>query len=322
MIYTVTLNPSVDRTLHLPGLRIGELNRAKSATIDLAGKGVNVSVALRALGIDSVLLGFAGGATGRYLVDGLRDRGYTCAFHEVEGETRSNLTVVDDGSGQVTKLNEPGPTVSLADLGALMAFMERIGEGDVCVLSGSLPPGAPVDAYARLVHRVRLQGAYVALDASGRALAEGLRAAPDLIKPNLAEVRELLRVVLAEPEAWAKAVHALRRRGAGHVLLSAGKDGALSDDVMSTLWARPPIIDEASPVGAGDALLAAWLYARERGLDVRERLRWAVACGTAAAELDGSRMPSREAVEELRSRVDVQSIGAAHVQASRRERER
>ncbi|MGC9360824.1 MAG: 1-phosphofructokinase [Anaerolineae bacterium] len=311
MIYTVTLNPSIDRTLHLRGLRVGELNRADSAAIDLAGKGVNVSVALRALGLESVLLGFAGGATGRYLVDGLRERGYTCAFQQVRGETRSNLTVVDDASGQVTKLNEPGPMVSPTDLDALMATIERIGDGDVCVLSGSLPPGAPSDTYARLISTLRSQGAHVALDASGAALAEGLMARPDLIKPNLAEARDLLDVSLNGPQAWAEAVHALRERGARHVVLSLGKQGAVSDEGGSTLWARPPVIEEASPVGAGDALLAGWLYARERGLDETERLRWAVACGTAAAGLDGSRMPCQEAVEEMRLQVEVQLIRAA-----------
>jgi 1-phosphofructokinase len=311
MIYTVTLNPSIDRTLHLQGLRVGELNRAESATIDLAGKGVNVSVALGALGLESVLLGFAGGATGRYLVEGLRDQGYTCAFRRVEGETRSNLTVVDDASRQVTKLNEPGPTVSAEDLDALMVAMERIGDGDVCVLSGSLPPGAPRDTYARMTSRLRSQGAYVALDASGRALAEGLSAAPDLIKPNLAEAQELVGAEPSHPQAWAEAVHALCGRGARRVVLSLGKQGALCDDGESTLWARPPAIEEASPVGAGDALLAAWLHAREHGLCEREGLRWAVACGTAAARLDGSRMPSLEAVEEMRLLVDVQPVGLA-----------
>jgi len=305
MIYTVTLNPSIDRTLHLQGLRVGELNRAESVGIHLAGKGVNVSVALRKLGLESVLLGFVGGATGRYLADGLRGRGYTCEFQQVKGETRSNLTLVDDASGQVTKLNEPGPMVSSADVDALVGRLEDIAGGDVCVLSGSLPPGAPSDAYARIVRKLRSQGVYVALDASGSALMEGLAAAPDLIKPNLAEARELLAEDLDDSKAWAKAVHALQRRGAGHVVLSLGKQGAISDDGSGALWARPPAIKEASPVGAGDALLAGWLYAREQGADERERLRWAVACGTAAAMLDGSCMPSKERVEGMRLRVEV-----------------
>lgn len=309
MIYTVTLNPSIDRTLHLCQLAVGGLNRAKSVIIHLAGKGVNVSVALRQLGMRSVILGFVGGATGRYLADGLRARGYRCAFLEVEGETRSNLTIIDDETGQITKLNEPGPTVSMSDINALLKSMDGIANDDVCVLSGSLPPGAPSDTYARMVQTLRRQGAFVAVDASGEALKEALPAQPDLIKPNLAEASEALGWSLEGSAMWLDALRALRDRGAGHVVLSLGAQGAVSCGGAEALWARPSAITEASAVGAGDALLAGWLYASERGVDGAERLGWAVACGTAAAMLDGSAMPTREAVEDLRARVKVDSLG-------------
>jgi len=305
MIYTVTLNPSIDRTLHLQGLSVGGLNRASSVRIHLAGKGVNVSVALRQLGMRSVILGFVGGATGRYLADGLRAQGYQCAFQEVAGETRSNLTLVDDETGQVTKLNEPGPTVSIDDIDAFLRSMDRIVNGDMCVLSGSLPSGAPSDTYARMVQALRRQGAFVAVDASGEALQEALPAQPDLIKPNLIEASEVLGQRLEGSAVGLDSLRALRERGAGHVLLSLGARGAMSYGASDALRARPPTITEASAVGAGDALLAGWLYAKERGADEGGCLSWAVACGTAAAMLDGSAMPTREAVEAVRSQVKV-----------------
>lgn len=309
MIYTFTLNPSIDRTLHLDQLEVGGLNRATSVTTDLAGKGVNVSVALRQLGVRSVLLGFVGGAAGRHLGEGLTAQRYECAFCEVAGETRSNLTILEDGCGRTTKLNEPGPVVTEAELGRLMNMANRVGSGDMGVLSGSLPPGAPDGTYAQLVTQLRGQGAFVALDASGEALRQALAARPHLIKPNLAEAEELLGRSLDLRVARRENLSALRALGAERVLLSMGAQGAISYDDGVALWARAPRITEASAVGAGDALLAGWIYAWHRGLPAEERVRWAVACGTAAATLDGSTMPTRTLVEDVLAQVAVGSLG-------------
>jgi len=309
MIYTFTLNPSIDRTLHLDQLEVGGLNRATSVTTDLAGKGVNVSVALRQLGVRSVLLGFVGGAAGRHLGEGLTAQRYECAFCEVAGETRSNLTILEDGCGRTTKLNEPGPVVTEAELGRLMNMANRVGSGDMGVLSGSLPPGAPDGTYAQLVTRLRGLGAFVALDASGEALRQALAARPHLIKPNLAEAEELLGRSLDLRVARRENLSALRALGAERVLLSMGAQGAISYDDGVALWARAPRITEASAVGAGDALLAGWIYAWHRGLPAEERVRWAVACGTAAATLDGSTMPTRTLVEDVLAQVAVESSG-------------
>ena len=309
MIYTVTLNPSVDRTLHVDELTVGGLNRATSVATHLAGKGVNVSVALQQLGVRSVLLGLAGGATGRQLAEGLAARGLSCAFCEVAGETRSNLTILEDGCGRTTKLNEPGPKVTEAELDQLMGMADRVGTDDLCVLSGSLPPGVPAGSYARLARRMRERGAFVALDASGEPFRQALVARPHLIKPNVAEAGELLGCSLEGKAAWAEALQALHAMGAERVLLSLGPQGAASYEDGLAWWARPPGITEASAVGAGDALLAGWVYAWQRDLLPPERLRWAVASGTAAATLDGSAMPSRSLVEDVLAQVEVESLG-------------
>jgi len=309
MIYTVTLNPSVDRTLHVDELAVGGLNRATSVTTYLAGKGVNVSVALQRLGVPSVLLGLAGGATGRQLAEGLAALGLSCAFCEVAGETRSNLTILEDGCGRTTKLNEPGPVVTDADLDRLLGMADGIGPGDLCVLSGSLPPGLPDRTYGQLVTRLRGQGAFVALDASGEPFRQAMVARPHLIKPNVAEAGELLGRSLEGKAAWTEALTALHAIGAERVLLSLGPQGAASYEDGLAWWARPPGITEASAVGAGDALLAGWICAWLQDLPPPERLRWAVACGTAAATLDGSAMPSRSLVEDVLAQVEVESLG-------------
>jgi 1-phosphofructokinase len=311
MIYTVTLNPTIDRTMRFPRLVIGALNRATSSRCDLSGKGVNVSVVLRRLGVESVVMGLAGGLAGRVLVEGLRAQGHRCDFVEVAGETRSNVTVIDEATGVTTKLNEPGPTVTEADLQALEErLLGRLQPGDVCVFSGSLPPGAPEETYARFITQVHRRGGLAVLDTSDQALAAGCAARPEWIKPNQVEAEALIGRPLAAEGALVQDLRALLALGAQRVLLSLGSRGAAYAD-GTTMWlAEPPPIVEVSAVGAGDALLAAALWAWQRGLGAKEIVRWAVACGTAAALEDGTAMPSWERVQEMYGGVQVRPLNS------------
>ncbi|NLG49771.1 MAG: 1-phosphofructokinase [Chloroflexi bacterium] len=306
MIYTVTLNPTIDRTIHFPALKIGELNRATDSRTDLSGKGINVSVTLGRFGVETVITGFIAGVYGQVLLEGLRSQGYTCDFTEVAGETRSNITVIDQATGVTTKLNEPGPTVTEDDL---CAFEERlvghIQKGDLCVLSGALPPGAPVDTYAHLVRAIQAKGGWAALDTSGPALAEGCRARPDFIKPNFDEALSLTQNRMDTPVALVKGLESILAMGPRRVLLSLGARGAAvaSDDYV---WlARPPQIKEVSAVGAGDALMAGALWAWEQNLPTEEILRWATAAGTATATEDGTAIPSWERIKQVYEQVQV-----------------
>lgn len=307
MIVTVTLNPSLDRTLHFPGVAWGAVNRASSSVLDLSGKGVNVSIALRQLGQESILMGLAAGAFGRVLVEGLEAQGYRCDFLSTPGETRSNVTVIEDSTGRSMKLNEPGPPASSE---ALAALEERLGAllspGDIVALAGSLPPGAPVDTYGRLVAVAHTRGALVALDSSGPALAAGCRAAPDLMKPNLHEAAELLGRPAGDD--LSATLVALRALGPARVLLSLGAAGAAYADGTGCWRATPPPITEVNSVGAGDAALAGAIAAWAEGRPPEELLRLAVATGTATACLDGTAFPRREAVEAIYSRVAIESL--------------
>jgi len=310
MIYTVTLNPTIDRTMHFPRLAIGELNRASSSRIDLSGKGVNVSVALRIFGVQTVLLGISAGVFGRMLVDGLRAQGFECHFYDVDGETRSNVTVIDDATSVTTKLNEPGPTVTEADLAAFMELLaSRIVARDLVVLSGSLPPGAPVATYARLIEGIQARGGMAVLDTSGPALEAGCAAYPEWIKPNLDEARELVGMPFARPDHLAPGVRAILALGPRRVLLSLGSRGAVLGDEQGIWWAQPPSIAEISAVGAGDALMAGALWASFcRGFSPPEVARWAVASGTAAAMQDGTSMPTRAQIEEVYRHVTASAL--------------
>ena len=332
MFYTVTLNPTLDRTMGFPGLRVGMLNRATSSRTDLSGKGVNVSRALHVFGIDSVVMGFQAGVYGRILAEGLCGEGFVCDLVQVEGETRSNVTVIDEARGVTTKLNEPGPTVSEADIAAFGdRLLSRLNEGDVCIFSGSLPAGAPDDTYARLIAGAGANGARTVLDTSGSALAAGCEAGPWLVKPNDIEAVELLSgsraaagssfTAIESPEsgpfgdaALLEAMGAILALGPRICLLTLGSEGAAyaaasgSESEPGVWWGRPPRVREVSAVGAGDAALAGMLWAWREGLANDKIVRWAVASGTAAAMEDGSGMPSLPRIREAYAQVEVMRL--------------
>jgi len=309
MIYTVTLNPTIDRTMLFPRLEVGALNRAERSHTDLSGKGVNVSVALKRFGLESTLWGFAAGTYGRLLISGLEAQGYRCAFDTVEGETRSNVTVIDQATGVTTKLNEPGPTVGE---NALAALEERMAaallDGDLVVMSGSLPPGAPQDTYARLICVIQKRGAIAALDTSGPALQAGCGARPDWIKPNDVEAQDLTGLTLDGDEAAKQALDAIHRLGPKRILLSLGPRGALLSQDGHAWWATPPAIEEVSAIAAGDASFTGCLWASLQGMPGDQCARWAVAAGTATAMVDGSAVATRKQMEQVYRQVTVRIL--------------
>ena len=198
MIVTVTLNPSLDRTLSVPQFEPGAIHRAEFIRQDLGGKGINVSRALRALSIPSQMVAILAGRTGRSLREGLSAEGNAVHSLEVSGETRQNITLLDESTGVYTKINEPGPTLDPEHIAALKHRIEEMVQpGDLWALCGSLPPGAPHDLYAELVTIVQQRGGLAFLDTSGPAFRVGLTAGPFAIKPNSDEAAQVLQVPLA-----------------------------------------------------------------------------------------------------------------------------
>jgi 1-phosphofructokinase len=309
MIYTITLNPSIDRTLYLEKLNIGEVNRAEASRIDLAGKGVNVSIALRALGLPSVIMGLAGGMMGQVLVQGLTERGLICDFIPIGGETRSNITVVDRENHVTTKLNEPGPVVSLAEIDQLLERMiTLLHPGDICVFCGSLPPGAPVETYARFISAVKSRGAKAILDTSETALALGCATGPDWIKPNVVEAEGLIHSSFSDATHWSERLAGLIAAGPENVLLTLGAEGAVVANADEAWLAVAPPIVASSTVGAGDAALAGAIYAWQQGLTAEDIVHWAVAAGTAAVMQEGTRMPTMNQIRSLYNDVTTRSL--------------
>lgn len=300
MIYTVTLNPSLDRTFYLAGFKAGEVNRANSTRVDAGGKGLNVARALVHFGADCITLGFSGGLTGELLELSLAKAGVATAFTKLDHESRSNITIVDTETWTTTKLNEPGPTVTRPEFDRLEACLkERVRQGDVVAFCGSLPPGAAKDYYAHLIHLVRQAGALCALDTSGEELVLGSRAAPDWLKPNLEEAYSLTGVNTRDPAQWLTALARIHTFGVQYILMTAGERGAILSHNGHVWHAKPPQVRVSSTVGAGDASLAGALYAWRQRLSLEDIARWACASGTAAVSLEGSMMPSLQQVRDI-----------------------
>ncbi|MDL4771857.1 MULTISPECIES: 1-phosphofructokinase [Thermomonosporaceae] len=288
MIVTLTLNPSLDRTIEVDELTRGAMIRARSARLDPGGKGVNVSRALLASGIASTAVVTVGGADGEQLHRLLRAEGMAVRAVPVAGTTRSNVTIAEPG-GVVTKLNEPGAALTRAELDAVAEMVVAEAETASWVVGcGSLPPGVPAAMYAELCRAFAPAGIRVAIDSSGPALLAAVAAGPDLIKPNREELAEAVGRPVDRFSDVVGAARELRARGARTVLVSLGADGAVLVDDDGILAGSAPVDRPSSTVGAGDALLAGFLAAGARGPEAfREALAW----GAAAVGLPASRMP-------------------------------
>jgi 1-phosphofructokinase len=295
-VVTVTANPAIDHTVWIPGFRAGEVNRVAAEDRSPGGKGVNVAAALRALGVGRVeVTGFLGAENcglfeAFFAAEGIGDR-----FLRVPGATRTGIKIVDDSTGDTTDVNFPGPALGPDDVDELAAVVAEAAEGAAwVVLSGSLPPGAPVDLYARLTAAAHAGGAAVALDTSGPALAAAVPAGPDLVKPNAEELVELAGRPLPSRTARLAAADDLRAAGVDTVVVSLGGEGALFVAGEGAVVARPPPVAVRSTVGAGDAMVAGTIAALLRGEPLTGVARLATACGAAAVAGVGPRLDPAE----------------------------
>jgi 1-phosphofructokinase family hexose kinase len=289
VIVTVTPNPSIDRTLTVPVIRRGEVIRATTVSDEAGGKGINVARALVDMGHDASAVVPASRSTASRLRDLVGQRP-PLEVVPIEGAIRVNLSLVEP-DGTVTKVNEPGPTLSEAETERLIDAVARTVAGDASVEwvvgCGSLPPGAPEDFYGRLIDRLG-PAVRVAVDADRGALRSAVAHRPGLIKPNRAELAELVGTPLATLGDVVDAASELTSTGVGRVLVSLGSDGAVVVDATGTACHATAAIDDvANPVGAGDALLAGFLAG---GADVGA-LPSAVAWSVAACRAAGTRMP-------------------------------
>lgn len=309
MIYTVTLNPAVDRELTINEFAFDTVLRASEARVDCGGKGFNVSRMLASLGASSVALGFAGGKAGQLLAEALVELDIETAFTWIDGETRTNVSIVTEQHDRYLKVNESGPTISAADQRELLAHIERlIQPGDWWVLAGSLPPGVPDSIYAEMVGLIQSGGGQTILDTSGAALIEGCGERPFLIKPNDSEASSLSGLPIASPQDAVAAAQKIQQFGPQNVVISLGKAGAIFYDGQVAWLAQSPVIEERNPIGAGDSMVGGLVYGLSQGKPVAEALAWGIACGAATASLAGTAVGSADLVQTLLAQVKITKL--------------
>jgi len=319
---TITCNPAIDTTYLIDRLSPGAINRVERVLPAAGGKGNNVARVLARLGHTPIATGFAGGHTGRFIEDGLRAAGVAPAFVAISGDSRICFTVVEQETGRTTEIREPGSGVTHAEVDRLVARVSDLAaETDVAVISGSLPPGAPPDLYARLIGMLKAANVYVALDSSGEPLRAGAAACPDLIKPNREELGDLLRAAMDSYPTEPTFPEHPRLIGQvvpvdGTILLSQGADGATLLRRSRSYRATPPRIEAINTVGAGDALLAGFLHARATGMDYRESLAFAVATGTASALAESVGAVDPTEIERLRAKITISNVASTMVGAT------
>lgn len=309
MIYTVTLNPALDKTAQVPRFTVDEVNRITGLREDPGGKGINVSKVIDRLGGRNRAVALLGGSVGAKIAGMLDEAGIDVWAFEASGETRTNLKVVDDELDTHTDINEPGPEATVAQLDTMLsALVQELAHGDIVVLSGSLPKGAPVGTYGAWARACAKAGAKVFLDADGDALTRGLDALPYLVKPNDAELSRLCGRTLEDEREIAVVARTLVDRGIARVVVSMGGKGAVMAEKDRVLLARSPKVRVGSTVGAGDSVVAALAYAEERGMSLDETARLAMATGAANVMQSGTQAAERDLVDSLLGKVTLEEL--------------
>lgn len=310
VIVTVTMNPAIDKTVEVEEFVCRGLNRIRKVEYDAGGKGINVSKTIRELGGYSVATGFLGGNNGQIIANVLREKGITCDFVCVSGETRTNTKVVED-DGSLTELNEPGALIQDEDINELKKKLLRYADEDtIFIFAGSIPKGVPKDIYGELIGLVKEKGACVLLDADGEAFYKSIEAGPDMIKPNQVELEEYFGLQEGtDITEVIKAAESLEKKGVKNIVVSMGKSGALF--LMEDYKVRCPglSVKAHSTVGAGDAMVAALAYAWDHQFGKEETVKLCMATSAGAVTTIGTKPPSREVVDDLMKQVTIKKIG-------------
>jgi 6-phosphofructokinase 2 len=307
LIYTVTLNPALDRTLHVESLAPGQSTRIRSEARFAGGKGIDVSRALREMGSDSIALGLVGGFDGKELEGRLLLSGVACRFTHIANETRTNIIIQDESNGAETALLARGPEVQPPELMDFLDVLERSLDMSFLVISGSLPPGITPEVYSRMITIGNERGAKVVLDTAGEAMRQSIRAHPAVIKPNRYELAELAGRTLPDTRAIADYAVGLLDL-VETVLISLGADGIVMVTKNQVVHARPPKVAVKSTVGAGDCAVAGFVHGMAVGDSATAALRRAVATGTAATLNPGTGLCRCADVDAILPQVTVEEV--------------
>lgn len=309
-IATITLNPAIDHTAAVPDFQLDAVNRVTWDQADAGGKGVNVASFLAGFGVPVSATGILGNENPELFDRLFAQKGIQDHFVRLPGKTRVNIKIVDDAQSQVTDVNFPGLSVDGAALEQVKGAISTLTDThDWFIFSGSLPAGATTTAYHDLIHPLKAQGKTVVLDTSGDALRHALPAKPDLIKPNLAELQEILGKNLPTHAAIVTAARELIASGIPQVVVSLGAHGALFINEREAFHAQAKAPDIKSTVGAGDAMVAGTVLGLSRGESWTGCATLATGFSLGALGQIGPRLPDWEAIEALRKTVEVKEVG-------------
>ena len=303
MIYTVTLNPSIDFIVRLDSLALGSVNRMTSDDKFAGGKGINVSRILKRLDIENTATGFIGGFTGRFVKDGLVDEGIVTKFVEVSEDTRINVKVK---AGEETEINGAGPHISTEKLEELKVLLAGLSSDDTVVFAGSAPSSLGNQVYNTLIPIAKKAGAEVVCDFEGQTLLDALNYQPLLVKPNNHELADIFGVALNGLVDIEKYAREILVKGAKNVIISMAGDGALLVTPEAAYFAKPIKGTVKNSVGAGDSMVAGFTGEYVKSGDPIEALKWGVACGTATTFSDD--LATAEFIKETYQKVEVEKL--------------
>jgi 1-phosphofructokinase family hexose kinase len=308
LIVTLTINPAIDRIVSIDRLAFEDRAYINSSRESAGGRGINVSSVIHSFGGETLAVLISGGDSGKRLEGLLGKCGYRIAVVPVQNEIRTNLTITDK-HGLTVNLNEPGPQLGKAEVARVERVVrDTLDHASWLMICGSIPPGVPPAFYGKLVSMARQKKVKTLLHADGEALREGIAARPTVVSPNQQEAGRLLGQTLLTRTHYLEAAERIRQLGADSVVLTLGSRGAVGAFADGLMEALPPRIDAVCPIGAGDALMAAYAWARERRTSAADALRWGVAAGTAKARLPGMTFASLAQAREIYRQVEVRRV--------------
>jgi 6-phosphofructokinase 2 len=308
-VVTVTVNPALDRIISVDRLVFEDRAYIESTTEAAGGRGINAARVLTAFGATAVALTTSGRETGRKFEEHLLHDGFAKEIVKIGSGIRINLTI-SDRQGLSVKLNERGPNLSQVEVDRLTRAVEKLlPNSSWLMLCGSLPPNVEPHLYARLIELAAGHHVETLLDTDGDPLMYGLEAHPTIVKPNQSEAERLLNTALITRSQLIEAVQRLKAIGPASVVLSLGSRGAIAaTSTEGVLEVIPPVVEALSPIGAGDAMSAAMVWALTRGESFSEALRWGVAAGTASSRLPGITLANLEQSRAIYSQTQITRI--------------
>lgn len=308
LIVTLTFNPAIDRTITVDRLAFEDRAYISSAKETAGGRGINASAVIHSFGGETLAVLPAGGSSGKKFQEYLDRCGFPFEIVPTRNKVRTNL-VITDSHGLTVKLNEHGPRLSRTEVSKIeRATRERMEKAEWIMLCGSLPPGVPNDVYARIIEFAESKKVKVLLDTDGEPLRAGLAAKPTVVSPNQDETERLLNAALITRTNSLHAAEQLHKMGAESVLLSLGARGAVAFHQGKLYEINPPRVDAVCPIGAGDAMSAAFVWSMQKGDTFSEAARWGVAAGTASAKLPGMKFASLEETRVIYESVEVREV--------------